>query len=110
MTQPIQLLSTTPSKEIAEKIATLILDKRLAACVQISGPITSLYHWKNKLTKDQEWELKIKTLDSLVTPLEKLITQNHPYDIPEIIGTELTFINKSYLEWLKKSVTSQPLD
>ena len=101
----IQVVTTTDNKEDAEKIATLLVEKRLAACVQIAGPITSLYRWKGNVEKTQEWQCWIKSKKILYKEIEKAIKSVHPYEVPEIIAIPIVAGSCGYLEWLENEVT-----
>ena len=100
MTEYIQVLTTVEHKTDAEKIAKSIVEKRLAACVQILGPLTSYFHWQGKLDSAVEYLCLIKSRADLFTELEAEITSQHPYEVPEILATPITEGNKDYLNWL----------
>ena len=96
----IQITTTTSTQKEAKKIANHLTEQKLAACVQVDGPITSIYHWKNKTQEDTEWRLQIKTLATYFEKIETTIKEIHSYETPEIIATELNFISQDYLNWL----------
>lgn len=96
----IQVITTTKKKEDAEKIARTLIEKRLAACVQIIGPILSSYWWKNEIEAEQEWICFIKSKKTLFEKLEKAIKEVHPYETPEIIAIPIIAGSKAYLKWL----------
>lgn len=100
----IQVFTTTAKKEDAKKIAKALLEKRLAACAQVMGPIGSSFWWKGKIDKAQEWMCIIKSKKSLYKKIEKCIKQNHPYQVPEIVGIPITAGNKDYLKWLDEEL------
>jgi periplasmic divalent cation tolerance protein len=100
MAKPIQVLNTTETKADAQAIATPLIEKRLAGCVQIVGPITSTYRWEGKIETTEEWLCLIKSHRDLYEELEKAIREVHPYDVPEILAVPVTAGSKSYLEWL----------
>lgn len=102
MEEYIQVFATTDSEEIAKKIAKVTLEKKLAGCVQIIGPIESRYWWKNKIEDTKEWLCVIKSKMSLYEKLEKAIKEIHSYEIPEIIATPIIAGNPDYLEWLSQ--------
>jgi periplasmic divalent cation tolerance protein len=108
MTEYIQLTTTTETKEDAQKIAHSIVAKRLAACVQVIGPMTSVYWWKEKIEEAQEWLCVMKSRRSLYAKLEKAIQEVHTYEVPEIISVPIEGGSESYLEWLDKELTTQP--
>jgi periplasmic divalent cation tolerance protein len=90
-----------PTKEDAEKTALTILEKRLAACVQIIGPIASMYRWKGNIETAQEWQCLIKSRKDLFGNLVESITADHPYETPEIIATAISAGSGDYLKWLQ---------
>jgi len=100
----VQVLTTCETKDQAEKIAEDLVDRKMAGCVQIVGPITSIYRWKGQIEKAEEWLCLIKTKAELFLDVEKIIIQNHTYETPEIISTPITAGNKEYFQWLKNEV------
>ncbi len=101
----ILLITTTvEQKEDAERIAALLLEKRLVACAQISTPITSIYRWRGEVTKATEMVLSLKTLRRHYNAVEQILLQEHPYEIPEIIAQEDFFASESYGKWLEGEV------
>ena len=89
----------------AEMIAKEIVEKKLASCVQIIGPLTSLYWWENKVQQDTEAILLLKTKTFLIDKIQVFIKSIHPYDIPEIIFTPITSALPAYLKWIDETVT-----
>ena len=100
----IQISTTTETKEQAEKIAHYLVDTKLAACIQITGPITSIYRWKGKVENAQEWLCLIKTQDDLYDKVEAAIKSQHHYETPEIIAVPIVKGSKEYLRWLDKEL------
>ena len=100
MTGYIQVMTTTEHKADAEKIAKILVEKRLAACVQIVGPLTSYFHWQDNLDTAREYLCLIKSRDDLFAELEDAIKSEHPYEVPEIIATPITKGGKDYLNWM----------
>jgi len=96
----IIVFCTAPNKETADKIAEDIIDKRLAACVNIIDSVSSVYRWKGEVNKDSECLMIIKTAVELFIDLESTIKVNHPYEVPEIIGFKLEKGNQEYLNWI----------
>ncbi|MEM1557553.1 MAG: divalent-cation tolerance protein CutA [Thermoproteota archaeon] len=103
----IQVLTTVEKKEDALRIAKILLEKRLTGCVQIVGPVSSLYWWKGKIEEAEEWLCIIKSKGDLYGELEKTIRENHPYEIPEIIAMPIAFGDKSYFEWMSTELKKQ---
>jgi periplasmic divalent cation tolerance protein len=100
MTDYIQAVTTTETKVDAEAIATAVVEKRLAACVQIVGPITSTYRWQGEIETAEEWLCIIKSRQDLYPALEETILKIHPYDVPEILAAPVVAGYKNYLKWL----------
>ena len=98
----IQIYFTIDDREKAEEIANTLVENRLAACVQISGPIQSIYHWAGKIEKATEWKCTIKTAKELYQEVRALIKLKHSYEIPEIFSQEVAEIDPDYEKWLIK--------
>lgn len=97
----IIVLITTPSKEVGEKIANTLLDKKLAACVNMMAPILSLYTWEEKINCDDEVLLIVKSrADLFESDLIPVVQAEHPYDVPEIIALPILMGSASYLAWI----------
>jgi periplasmic divalent cation tolerance protein len=105
MTDYIQVLTTAGSEQEAERIADLLLDRRLAACVQVVGPIVSRYRWQGKLERATEWQCLAKTEATLYTEVEAAIRSVHSYEEPEILAIPVLAGSMGYLEWISASVT-----
>jgi periplasmic divalent cation tolerance protein len=103
----IQVFTTTDQREDAVKITTDVVEKRLAACAQILGPITSSYWWEGAVEKAEEWLCIIKSKKGLYENLEETIKALHPYDVPEILAVPVTSGNPDYLAWLDAEVGSK---
>ena len=104
MTEYIQVLTTLENRDDAEKIARTLVEKRIAACVQIMGPLTSFFQWQGKLDSAQEYLCVIKSRNDLFQELEIIIKSMHPYEVPEILATPITKGNKDYLSWLAETL------
>ena len=100
----IQISTTTETKEQAQKIARYLVEQKLAACVQITGPIESIYRWKGKVENAQEWLCLIKTRDDLYNKVETAIKKLHSYETPEIIAMPVVKGSKEYLSWIEDSL------
>ena len=101
MEKYIQVITTTAKKEDAAKIAAALIEKRLAACVQIVGPVQSTYRWQGKIEQAEEWQCQIKSRQDLYGELEQAIKAIHPYEVPEIIALPITACGADYGEWLQ---------
>jgi periplasmic divalent cation tolerance protein len=93
---------TCPDDQIAENIANILLKKRLAACINITSKIKSLYWWKGKVEKSDEVLMIIKTKSKFFKKVEKEIKKVHPYEVPEIISLKIDSGTKKYLDWIKE--------
>lgn len=104
MTDAIQVSTTTGTKAEALKIAAALVDQRLAACVQVGGPISSCFRWQEHIETADEWLCTIKTAEQFFARIEAAIRQLHSYDEPEIIATPIVAASQSYLVWLHDQV------
>jgi len=91
--------TTTDTKENADAITQLLLEKKLIACVQ-STVIQSAYHWQGKIINSEEIHLQMKTKRSLFEKVQRAIEPLHTYDVPEIIMIPLEGANTPYLQWI----------
>lgn len=103
----VEVTTTTETAEQAQTIARAIVEQSLAACVQISGPITSVYRWQGKLCQSQEFKCTCKTMDSAVQSLIDAIQKLHPYDVPEILVTNVSGSSPEYEQWLYEQIGAQ---
>lgn len=101
MTEYIQVFTTVDKREDADRIASIVVKKRAAACAQVVGPIQSTYWWKGKVERAEEWLLMMKTRGDLFSSLEKEIKTLHPYEVPEIIALPIVAGSEPYLEWIQ---------
>ena len=97
----IQVVTTTGKKEDAEKIAIALVERKLAACVQIAGPIFSTYRWKGHIEKAEEWQCVIKSREHRYKEIENVIKSIHPYEVPEIVAIPIIAGSGEYLDWLE---------
>ncbi len=100
----IIVLMTTATKKEAENIARNLLNQRLIACANIVGPVSSLFWWKEKINRENEFLVLMKTRSDLFEKLATTIKQMHSYEIPEIIAVPITKGEQTYLEWLSGSL------
>ncbi len=100
MTDAIQVVTTTASREEADTIAHALVGRRLAACVQVVGPLASTYRWQGKIETSQEWLCLIKTLRTHYPALEQAIGELHSYEVPEILALGVVMGSRGYLDWL----------
>ena len=96
------VFSTTPSLETAKLIAGELVKSKAAACVNIIPGVQSVYFWQDEVCRDEELILMIKTRDSKVEDVKKVILDNHPYDVPEIISVAIKDGHSDYLNWMSE--------
>src|SRR5258708_39926415 len=100
----IQVLTTTDSKILAEHIGRALVELRLAACVQIVGPMASIYRWQRQIETAEEWQCWIKTTRERFTSVELAIRELHTYSVPEILAIPIIAGSAAYLQWLEEQV------
>lgn len=106
MPTPHQLvLCTCPDQATAHNIAEHLIDRQLAACVNILPGITSVYQWQGKRESSQEHLLLIKTTAAAYDIVEQALTDLHPYELPEIIAVPIAHGSDAYLDWISQQVT-----
>lgn len=105
MTDALQVVTTAATKDEAQKIATVLVERRLAACVQVLGPIASTYRWKGKVESAEEWLCVVKTRRGLYAAVEAAIRGMHSYEVPEILAFPVVDGSADYLRWLKEETT-----
>ncbi|CAM5579484.1 divalent cation tolerance protein [Streptomyces narbonensis] len=103
-TLALTVLTTTDSPEKAETLARGAVEARLAACAQVSGPVTSVYHWQRAIETAEEWQVVFKTTEARYEDLEAHILAAHDYETPEIIATPVVRASSAYLAWLGREV------
>ncbi len=100
MPEALLVLTNLPDAEAAHRLAKGLVERRLAACVNVLAPCRSFYHWEGALREDGEVPLFIKTTAKLYPAVEAYIHQHHPYDLPEIIALKITAGLSDYLRWV----------
>lgn len=106
MTNARIVLTTAGSQDEARRIASVLVERGLAACVNIISQIESIYRWQGKIESATEWLLIIKTEVGLFRRLRDTIQELHSYDIPECMMLEITHGSEPYLKWIKESLQS----
>jgi periplasmic divalent cation tolerance protein len=104
----VQVSTTLDSEPRARELATRLVEERLAACVQVIGPLTSVYRWEGAVTESGEWLLLIKTGEGALHRLIERIRTLHPYQVPEIIATPVVAGDEDYLAWVERESSAQP--
>jgi periplasmic divalent cation tolerance protein len=109
MSDFLQVITLVGDRKAADAIATRLVADRLAACVQIVGPVSSAYHWQGRLEHSEEWMCVIKSTVERFAGVETAIRELHPYDLPEIIATPIVAGSREYLAWIRAE-TARPAD
>jgi periplasmic divalent cation tolerance protein len=99
--EPILVITNLPDQDSARRVAEVLIADRLAACVNMLAPCTSLYRWQGRVESAQETPLLIKTLASHYSKVEAAIRRHHPYELPEIIAVPLSAGLPAYLAWVE---------
>jgi periplasmic divalent cation tolerance protein len=103
MTNARIVLTTAGSQEEARKIAQALVERRLAACVNIVPHVESIYRWQGKVETAEEWLLLIKTQAELFDRVHDAVKELHSYDLPECVMLEVTAGSQKYLDWIAKN-------
>ena len=98
------VLCTVGSAEDAERIAGALVDRGLAACVNVVPGVTSFYRWKGEIARDSEWLLLMKTTAERFEALREALVDLHPYEVPEVIALPIERGHNPYLEWIDECV------
>jgi periplasmic divalent cation tolerance protein len=104
MTNKRLVLTTTASLEEARKIAHALVESRMAACVNITPKIESVYRWEGQVEEAQEYQLLIKTTAELFPAVRDAIQQLHSYEVPECIALSVDDGSEAYLKWIDECV------
>jgi len=105
MTNNRLVLTTASSQEEARRLAKTLVERRLAACVNIVPNMNSIYRWKEKVEESREFLLLMKTTESAVPKLRDAIQELHSYEVPECIVLLIEEGSAAYLDWIDESVT-----
>lgn len=97
--------TTIDSKDGAENLAKDLVDRGLAGCVQVEGPLLSFYKWKGRLEQSTEFRLVIKFLGARADALEAHLLNAHPYAVPQWLAVPAHFVGEKYLSWLQEPPT-----
>jgi periplasmic divalent cation tolerance protein len=104
MTDKILVLTTASSKDEARKIARVLVERLLAACVNIVPQVGSIYRWEGEVEEAEEWLLIVKTTGGAFERVRDAIGELHSYDVPECISISIESGSPNYLNWLGESV------
>lgn len=100
----VQVLTTAGSEEEAGVIANALLERHLAGCVQVIGPVQSRFWWEGRIDTAREWLCLVKTTADRYDGVEAAIREHHSYDVPEILAVPVSRGSHDYLQWLGGSV------
>ncbi len=100
------VLCTIPEDGSADTLALELVEKKLAACVNIMPGLTSIYYWENEICKDQEKLLLIKTTESMLEKVFSFIKEKHPYSVPERLSLAVSNVGKDYLKWANNYINN----
>ncbi len=103
MNKIVQITTTVDDQQAAQRIADHLVEARLAACVQLIGPIHSTYRWQGAVESSQEWMCVIKTTDECEAAAQEAIIRMHSYDVPEILVSEVRGGHGPYMDWVRQS-------
>lgn len=100
----VQVVTATATQAEAHAIGRALVERRLAACVQVVGPVTSTYWWRGQIEVSEEWLCVAKTRATLYAAVERAISDLHSYEVPEILAFTIDSANPDYLRWLHREV------
>ena len=102
--EPVVVTTSVNDEGAARRIAEHVLEQRLAACVHIHPRMTSLYWWQEELASDTEYLLTMKSDRALFKRLTEAVRAVHPYEVPELVATDIVAIDKTYGQWLAEEL------
>ena len=105
MTAAYHVSTVVASEAAAADLAAALVDERLAACVQVIGPVRSTYRWKGAVERSSEWLCVAKTAEPRLAAVLARIRTLHPYEQPEIVATAIDAGDQGYLEWIRQETT-----
>jgi periplasmic divalent cation tolerance protein len=109
MTDFIIVLTTMPHDDRADELARTLVDERLAACVNVHGPMSSTYRWRETVEHAAERQLVIKTTRQRLSKLKQRMAELHPYELPELIVIPIDAGSEAYLQWLAAETEGGPV-
>ena len=104
MPEIVLVLTTVPDDDGADEVARVLVEERLAACVNVHGSMRSTYRWKEKVERDAERQIVIKTTRDRLRDLETRLAALHPYELPEFLVVAIEGGSQQYLEWVGNEV------
>ena len=103
----VLVTTTTGTREVAERIAAELVDLRLAACVQVSGPVVSTFRWQGAIETAEEWRCTAKTTRRHLPAIGDVLKRLHPYELPELVATPIVGGSEAYLKWLVEKLAGE---
>ena len=98
------VLVTAPDRQLAESMASTLVEERLAACVNVIPGLVSVYRWEGEVQRDEEALMIVKTTEPRVAQLRERIVQLHPYEVPEVLVLNVVDGHEAYLGWVRDAV------
>ena len=105
MTDVVLILTTAPDGDAGEAIARALVDERLAACVSVLAPMTSVYRWQGAVERDTERQLIIKTTTDRISAIQARLRELHSYELPECLVLKVSDGGAAYLDWVKNETS-----
>lgn len=103
----LEVITTTETETDARRLARELVNRRLAACAQVSGPVRSYYWWNGNLEEAEEWCCVLKTMSYLYTKMEAAIRELHPYTLPQIMAVPVQATLAEYLRWVQENLMKE---
>ena len=103
----VQVSTTLPDENTAQRVGRSLVEERLAACAQVVGPVSSSYWWRGAVEQSPEWYCYLKTTRASFPALTRRLKELHPYDVPEIIAVPIVEGSSEYLRWIEESLVVQ---
>jgi periplasmic divalent cation tolerance protein len=107
MSEELIVFVNVPARADGERIAAAVVGEQLAACVNVLGPVRSIYHWQGEVCRDDEYLLLIKTTRARYAALEARVKALHAYDVPEVIAVPIESGSAQYLDWIRTVTSNQ---
>ena len=108
MTPQYQVTTTTPTEDEAIGLARAAVERRHAACAQVSGPIVSIYRWEGRVETNDEWRCVFKTSAAALPQLTAFLRDAHSYEVPEIVSAVIDDGDADYLRWIDTETATNP--
>jgi periplasmic divalent cation tolerance protein len=107
MSEALVIFCTCPDQDTAARLASGLVERRLAACVNVLPGIRSIYRWQEGISEDEEVLMVIKAMNAGFPALEEWLSKNHPYDVPEIVAMPVSRISAGYRDWIEASTVRE---